>query len=243
MALGEGFRRFFRRGNVDQDIREELDAHLEMKAADLVAAGMGPQRARAEALARLGDRERIVAACRALGADIERRRVRRESFDTLRQDVRYAARRAGREPRFFALGIGVLALGVGANTAVFGALNDWLLRAPPGVGEPDRVVALYRTVDGERRSGFGHLGYLAYAEEVASFSGLAAARTAHLTLQEADRTEIVRGRLVSANYFDVLRVPMTLGAPKVATCSARSCGRRVRSPLRARSSGRLRASR
>lgn len=125
MALGEGFRRFFRSSNdVDRDIREELEAHLEMKADDLIASGLSRERAGREARRLLGDRAWVLAECRKVRVHIGRRERRKERFDTLRQDVRYAVRRMQKAPAVTALVIAVLGLGIGVNTTVFSAVND-----------------------------------------------------------------------------------------------------------------------
>jgi putative ABC transport system permease protein len=212
MLLGEGFRRFFRSSNdVDRDIREELEAHLEMKVEDLIASGLSRERAEAEARRLLGDRAWVVEECRKVRVHIRRSESRKERFDTLRQDVRYAVRRMQRAPAVTALVIAVLGLGIGVNTTVFSAVNDWFFRGAPGVNEPDRLVALFRSFGPDDRTRLGHLSYLKYAEQVESFTGLAASRPVRMVLQEDDGTALVQTKLVSANYFDVLGVDMTVG--------------------------------
>jgi len=167
MALGEGFRRFFRSSNdVDQDIREELEAHLEMKTEDLIASGLPRERAVAEARRLLGDRAWVVKECRKVRVHIKRREHRKERFDTVRQDVRYAVRRMQKAPAMTVLVIAVLGLGIGVNTTVFSAVNDWFFRGAPGVSEPDRLVALFRTFGPDDGTRWSHLSYLRYAEEV-----------------------------------------------------------------------------
>ena len=92
MPLEPGFRRLFRRADVDRDIEDELAAHLEMKEADLVEEGFSAEAARAEARERLGDTEWVRSECRKIGVGIRRKRQRRDAFDSVAQDVRYAAR-------------------------------------------------------------------------------------------------------------------------------------------------------
>jgi predicted permease len=212
MALGEGFRRLFRSTNdIDGEIREELEAHLEMKTEDLLASGLPREQAEAEARRLLGDRPWVVEECRKVRVHIKRGKARRERLDTLRQDVRYAARRMQKGPAMTALVITVLGLGIGVNTTVFSALNDWFFRGAPGVSEPDRLVALFRSFGPDERIRLGHLSYMKYAEEVESFTGLAASRPVELVLEEDDGTALLEAKLVSANYFDVVGVDMMLG--------------------------------
>ena len=208
----QGFRRFFRSSDdVDGDIREELEAHLQMKAEDLIASGLSRERAEAEARRLLGNRTWLVEECRKVRVHIRRSESRKERFDTLRQDVRYAVRRMQKTPAVTALVIAVLGLGIGVNTTVFSAVNDWFFRAPPGVSEPDRLVVLFRSLGPDGRRCLGHLGYLRYAEQVESFTGLVASRGVRMVLQEDDGTALPQTQVVSANYFDVLGVDMTLG--------------------------------
>ena len=215
MALGSGFRRLFRIGDPTREIDEELAFHLAMKTEELVTSGMTPEAARAEALERLGDAGWIREECGTIRRELDRQREHREWFDTLRRDVRYALRRIARQPVFASLAVLVLALGVGANTTMFSAYNDWVFRDDPAVEAQDELVGIYRQRLRSRaidpRRGFGHLGYLQYKEQARSFAGMTAWRPVGITMSEADGSVSLSAKLVSSDYFDVLGVDMHLG--------------------------------
>lgn len=216
MALGSGFKRLFRIGDPTQEIDEELEFHLAMKTEELVASGMTPEAARAEAVERLGDAAWIREECGTIRRELDRHREHREWFDTLRRDVRYALRRMARQPVFAALAVLVLALGVGANTTMFSAYNDWVFRDDPAVEAQDELVGIHRQrLRNNRllstRRGFGHLGYLQYKEQARSFTGMTAWRPVGITMNEADGSVSLGAKLVSSDYFDVLGVNMYLG--------------------------------
>lgn len=129
---------------VRQDADDELAAVLEARVEHLVARGLSPEEARAEAVRRMGG---DLAAARA---DVRKSAHRRERAVGLREwvggavdDLRYAARGLARAPLFTAFAVLTLALGIGANAAMFGLVDRLLLRGPAHVREPERVVRLY----------------------------------------------------------------------------------------------------
>src|SRR5690349_15433568 len=129
---------FYRRPAA-QDVREELDFHVEMRARELMAGGMAPDAARAAALRAFGDLQSVSAECATLGDARDRERDRREWFGELRQDVTYAVRQLLRTPAFTVIAVLTLALGIGATTAIFSAVQSVVLRPFP-FAHPDRVV-------------------------------------------------------------------------------------------------------
>ena len=104
------------------EVDDELAFHIERRVADYVARGMSPEAARAAALARLGDLEGVRSECTELLSAERRAAGRRDWLDDLRQDVRHGVRAARRAPLFSLLAIVTLALGIGANAAVFGVV-------------------------------------------------------------------------------------------------------------------------
>jgi predicted permease len=150
--LPDGARRAFRlslgRPRVERDVDDEVTFHLEMRTAELVARGLHPDAARAEALRRFGDTQQWSKAM----TDVDRERVaderRAEWLDDLRRDIRYGVRALSRAPLFSLLAIVTLALGIGANAAVFGVVKSVLLDSLP-YADADRVVRIYgRWFDG-----------------------------------------------------------------------------------------------
>lgn len=127
------------------------------------------------------------------------------------RDLRLGLRTFAREPGSTAAMILVLAVGLGAGTAVFSVLNEALLRMPPGVAHPERVVALERHSPETGYAGFTHLGFLEYRRLARSFSGMAAERGASLLLSEDGETSRIDGMLVTEGYFPVLGVGMAAG--------------------------------
>src|SRR6185369_5732631 len=131
-------------------------------------------------------------------------------MDNLWQDLRAAIRRTIKSPAFTALAVIALALGIGANTAIFSLINGALLRPLPGVQDPERLVTLERTQNGKVQYRFGYPDYLDYRDQSKSFVGLAAHCGTPLSLSSGV-AERLRGDLVSGNYFSVLGVTAALG--------------------------------
>src|SRR5690348_5173640 len=129
----------------------------------------------------------------------------------LGQDIRYGWRQLLKHPGFTALAILSMALGIGANTAIFSLVDTVLLRPLP-VREPSQLIA----VDGQLRNGAeftlqSYLNYKDYRDRNTVFSGLFVYRTTVSSLTVNNSSQRVWGYLVSGNYFDVLGVKPMLG--------------------------------
>ncbi|HEX6536424.1 MAG TPA: ABC transporter permease [Gemmatimonadaceae bacterium] len=210
-------------GRVARDVDEEIAFHLAMRVEKLIAAGWSPAAARAEALRQFGDLPAVRAEC--LTTDHERERaMRRASYmDDLRRDAAYALRTLRRNKGFAVVLLLILALGIGANTAMFTLVNALLLRTLP-VSHPERLV----TIGDPRRTGSLSEGtprpdlasypvYEDLRDGTRTLAGLYAnGRTGRLDVtigggHAGTEAEHPRGRLVSGNYFSVLGVPARLG--------------------------------
>jgi predicted permease len=126
-------RSLFFRGRVDREIETELRFHLVQLTEENVAAGMPEEQARRMARLTIGNVTHFQEECRDM------RRV--NYIDDLLRDLRYAGRNLGRNPGFAALAVLIMALGIGANTAVFSVVNAVLLK-PLAYSHPDRIVTL-----------------------------------------------------------------------------------------------------
>src|SRR5579859_5377410 len=125
----------FRRRQREREMAEELESHLKMHIEDNLRSGMSPAEARRQALVKLGGLEQVKEECR----DTWGVRFISEVF----QDIRYGLRQLRRNPGFTAVAVLTLALGIGANTAVFSFLDAVAIR-PLAVPEPNRVVIVLR---------------------------------------------------------------------------------------------------
>src|SRR5437867_5583542 len=126
-------RSVFRRKRVDQELDEELQYHLERQIDEGLCAGLASEEARYAALRAMGAIAKSKEECRDM------RRV--NYIDDLLRDLRYCGRNLRRSPGFATLVVLIMALGIGANTAVFSVVNAVLLKAL-SYRDPDRIVTL-----------------------------------------------------------------------------------------------------
>jgi predicted permease len=186
----------------DQDLSTELDTHLAMHTEDNIRAGMSPEEARRRARIALGGTEQT--------KEQHRDQRRMPIFDELVQDLRYAIRALQKSPTFAATAILTLALGIGANTAIFSIVDGALLHPIP-FPDPDRLVALYSTSAYSNRNAISYLNFLDWQRQNRTFEELAAWRTDTFTLTGRGQAEHLVGVMVSANLFSTLRVPPLFG--------------------------------
>ena len=227
MSLLRRLRNLNRREDVGADIADELRAHIEMAVEDAVRAGMSEDEARRQARLRFGNP--IVMQERAMGADAAL------GLSSVGSDVRFGLRQLRRAPGFALTSIAVLALGIGACTAIFSAVNP-ILFAPLPYPHADRILTIWSTSAGARsRLAFGNWREL--EERNHGLEALAAYEPWQPVLVGGTQPERLNGQSVNAGYLRVLGVEPWLGrdflaaedrfhGPKVAILSYRLWQRR-----------------
>jgi predicted permease len=203
-------------GAADEDADAELQAFIDARIEHLIARGMTPAEARTEAESRLGGS--IENARTSLHRSARRRTERvvlAERLANVRADIRYAVRSLRRDPLVTAFIIVTLALGIGANAAMFGVVDRLLLKGPEHVREHDRVMRLYSTTSGrtgpETTAIFGYVTYGLLATNARSLEGVAAYQVNDGTMgRGTEARPIVMGR-ATWSFFPLLGVQPTLG--------------------------------
>src|SRR5262245_41801 len=132
-------------------------------------------------------------------------------MSTFFQDLRYAIRSLAKSPGFTAIAVATLALGIGANTALYGWVRALLLSPLPGVARASEIVAIETKTPAGTRIDSAWADYADLAAQSGSFSGVVAFQTRHVTFQQRDGARRLYGLFVSGNYFDVLGVQSELG--------------------------------
>jgi predicted permease len=216
-------RSLFQRKQTDQELDEELLDHLERRTEEYVAQGMAPEEARRRARIDLGGVEQTKEKCR------DERRV--NWIQDLAQDLRYGLRMLRNAPGFTAVAVLTLALGIGANTAIFSFIDAVLLRAVP-VSDPQHVVVFSWSAhvkpklhshsdygDCADQAGIGDCSFSipffkAVRAQTDAFSGMAAfAGPVDVDLSGNGSANIVRGLYVSGDFFPTLGVNTFIGRP------------------------------
>ncbi|MBI3415457.1 MAG: ABC transporter permease [Verrucomicrobia bacterium] len=196
----------FRKRELDTDMDDEMRSHIEMRTQQNIEAGMNPEEACFAALRQFGWTESIKETCR------EQRGV--SWLENFAQDIRYGARQLRKNPGFTAVAVLTLALGIGANTAIFSVVNAVLLKAL-SYREPDRIVMLW-TDNPSLNLGLHEMpaappDLLDWRSRAQSFEQIAAFRTRTADLSEQGDPERVGGVQATANLFLLLGVQPMLG--------------------------------
>jgi predicted permease len=191
-------------------VDDELAFHLDMRVEALIAAGMSESDARARALREFGDVDDARRYIGAVDRDIEAAQRRSDYMNDLWQDIVYAARKLRAAPAFTLAAIATLALGIGANTAIFSVVNSVLLEPLP-FPAPDRLVRVRHTQKGNPDAGtpMDLYDFRARTKSFTDFS-IIEAMTANLVRDGLD-AERVQGVRVNASYFGVLRATPLAG--------------------------------
>src|SRR5215831_19233798 len=195
-------RSLFRRSQVEQELDEELRYHIERQIEEHIAKGMAPEEAQYAALRTIGGIERRKEECR------DTRRVR--WIEELTQDLRYGLRILRKSPGFTLVTIFTLALGLGANAAIFSFVNAVLLKPLP-YPDPERIVSVWEKRPDGGNNYISPLNFLDWERQNRCFQFLSAITGDTVTLTGSGSPEQLYVHRVSASYFKALGVEATLG--------------------------------
>jgi putative ABC transport system permease protein len=204
-SFSNWFFSLFHKRELDASLTNEVRFHVERQIQQNISSGMSPAEASRSALRDFGGLEKFSEECRD---------ARRTNFlENLLQDVRFGARMLRKNPGFTAVGILTLALGFGANIAVFGMVNALLLH-PYNFPKLDSIVRVWESRGGEEGYDERWIAPADAADLLSNtgiFENLATYRDKSFNLATAGSVEPVLGCLVSPSFFEVLQVSPALG--------------------------------
>src|ERR1700733_6790762 len=205
--------RLFARRRMERDLDKEIQFHVESQVSDKVRSGISQIEARRLTRLEFGGTEQIKENCRQSRGTMW--------LESLVQDVRYGLRQLRKSPGFTFIAVLSLALGIGANTAIFTLLNAILLRPLP-VQNPQELL-LFGTGHAQGSTGsvpdsswplFSYAFFHDFRQQTTSFSGVAAVNSIEFNSKASiagGAYETTHIDLVSGSYFSVLGVPPFLG--------------------------------
>ena len=194
----------FGRTRHEREMNEELESHIQMHVDDAIRRGLSPENARREALRKLGGLDATKEAVR------DRRRL--PFFETAWQDVRFAARSLAKNPGFAAVTIATLALGIGANTAIFTVVHAVLIERLP-FHEPARLVAVWE--ENAQRPGRKNVvapfNYRRWQERSTPFASMSGIYDTRVNLTGDGRPEQLVAQFVMPSFFTTLGAEPMMG--------------------------------
>jgi len=205
-ALADMWRRLCslgRRRQLEDGLDDEIRFHVEQQTEKNRRSGLTPEEARRQALVRFGGVEQT--------CERTRDQFHVALVDTLARDVRYGLRSLLRHPAFSAMAVLSLAIGIGANTAIFGVIRTVLFAESP-LAHPETLVNIYQTETGRA---FGPMSYPEIEDlrrgTAGVFSGIAASTFVFPPLDQGGAVEIVIGEAVTGGAFALLGIEPQLG--------------------------------
>jgi putative ABC transport system permease protein len=197
---------------VEREVDEEIAFHIEMRTRELVDRGVDRKAAREIVLARLGDVNRLKRTCEDLGRKRDREMRMTQWLEDLRDDVTTAVRQMKGSPGFTVVAALTLALGIGANSAIFALADATFLRPLPFAQPQDRLVMIWERYPNGYLSPVTPLDYNDWRDQNHTFDAIAAVSGALFTLSAPDSPpEQVSAQAVTAQFFDVLGVTPIAG--------------------------------
>ena len=197
--------------SVEDDVDRELRSHLAHREEELVSRGWAPAEARAEALRLFGDREDVARECSAITRSHHRAVRRMKMIEGLWQDVRYGIRSLVGSPAFSLVALATLALGIGANTAIFSVVNGVLLEPLP-YEEPDELVWIEEVSVRGGTMSVAWQNFVDWREATSPmFEGLTAYATASPTVLGGAEPVRIPGAVVTGDFWQVFSVAPVAG--------------------------------
>ena len=204
-----GFNALFRSHRVEQELDEELRAYLEISVEEKMRAGMAREDAIRAAHVEIGGLEAVKDHTRDVGWETK--------LESVWRDMRYAARTLRKSPAFTTVAVLTLALGIGANTAIFSAINAIMLRQLP-VERPQELISLVSAYPNGVEPVFSYAAYRRIAADGAHLVDALAASTVRRDAITIDGSpEPVDHKWVSGNYFTTLGVSAAVGRTLLAS--------------------------
>lgn len=199
------FGSILRRGQIERELTEELEHHIELKTQENIEAGMPPDEARCAALRAFGGVEQKKEECR----DADRLRWLEDLF----RDLQYGLRQLRRNPGFTAVAVLTLALGIGATTAIFSYIDAWVIKPLP-YPHSDRLMIFesHNTKTGWTANGLtSTASFLDFKRQTTSFDKVAMWAVWEYNLTGNGPPILMEGGKVSWNYFNALGAKPLLG--------------------------------
>ena len=211
------WRHLFSRRLPPHDVDAELEFHLEMQTRRYLEAGLDPERARQRARERLGNVQDARDACRIITDQMETDMERTAWWQGMGQDVRYGLRLLRRTPTFTITALVTLAIGLGANTAIFSVVNTVLIKTVP-YPAADRLALVWNSYGASlQHAAVAAPEFADIREQQRVFDGVAAIRPQASSLSgecggdAGCEPERVAAYVVSPNVFDLLSAAPAMG--------------------------------
>jgi putative ABC transport system permease protein len=201
--LASLWRNLFHKSQVEQELTEEVQAYLELLVEMKIKEGLSPAAARRAALIELGGVEQVKEQVRQARMG--------QTLETIWQDLRYGVRMLLKNPGFTGVAVLTLALGIGANTAIFSVVYAVLLKPLPFPESRQLTVLAGQGAGTTNRSGVAYPDYADWRVRTQSFEDMACYLNTSFNITELERPVEVSGRQVNWNFFQLLGVQPQLG--------------------------------
>ena len=192
----------FEKRRPDSELEAEIESHVALQEEDNLRSGMAPEEARRQALIKLGGMEQA--------RQMYREQASLPLLETLLQDVRYGLRMLRKNPGFSTVAIATLALGIGANTAIFSIVNGVLLRRL-SYKNPDQLMSIWSNRTDRDKTVFSLPDFIDYKNQNRTLEQISGFSAWNANLSDAGEPERVFGVRSSANVFQMLGVNAEIG--------------------------------